>query len=120
MGCLDLVGSVDDNGHYKYIRDRRRAAGWMITYRGRWHHSTRAHLMLDNAGTDDCIRNLDAGNAGNRTKTGNRTKALVDYLLSSLPGTTILLSTCPPLGSMANFHGYASSVIDTLIAQLPI
>ncbi|KAK0713542.1 hypothetical protein B0T26DRAFT_753636 [Lasiosphaeria miniovina] len=51
--------------------------------------------MLDNAGTDDCIRNFDAGNAGNRTKTGTRTKALVDYLLSSPPGTTILLSTCP-------------------------
>lgn len=43
-----------------------------------------------NVGTNDCIRNLDTGNAGARMR------RLVDYLFAEIPGTTVLLSTLVP------------------------
>lgn len=43
-----------------------------------------------NVGTNDCIRNLDTGNAGARLR------RLVDYLFAEIPGTTVLLSTLVP------------------------
>ena len=46
-----------------------------------------------NAGTNDCIQNIDVDNAGKRMK------AMLDLLKKEIPETTILLSTIVPSAS---------------------
>ncbi len=48
------------------------------------------NLILVNVGTNDCLYNNDPANAGSRMK------ALLDYLFSALPSTTVILSTLLP------------------------
>lgn len=48
------------------------------------------NLVLINAGTNDCIQNIDIANAGTRVK------QLIDDIFTSVPGVTVILSTLLP------------------------
>ncbi|KAK8855247.1 carbohydrate esterase family 3 protein [Apiospora arundinis] len=114
------IQSTDGNGYRKHIRDQLRFAGWNVNMVGSkrdgnmndkdneghpgWVISQvtgaakdnahlRPNLVMINAGTNDCIQNIDVDNAGKRMK------AMLDLLKQQIPETTILLSTIVPSAS---------------------
>jgi hypothetical protein len=61
------------------VHDVFAASAWM-----------KPNLVLLNAGTNDCIQNVDTANAGTRIK------VLIDDIFDKIPGVTIILSTLVP------------------------
>ncbi|KAK8041302.1 esterase [Apiospora phragmitis] len=111
------IKSSDGNGYRKHIRDQLRFAGWNVNMVGSkqdgnmndkdneghpgWVISQvtgaakssinlRPNLVLINAGTNDCLQNIDTGNAGKRMQD------MINLLLEKIPETTIILSTILP------------------------
>ncbi|KAK8017500.1 hypothetical protein PG993_013826 [Apiospora rasikravindrae] len=111
------IKSSDGNGYRKHIRDQLRFAGWNVNMVGSKQDGTmndrdneghpgwvisqvtgaakssagmRPNLVLINAGTNDCIQNIDTGNAGKRMQD------MINLLLEKIPETTIILSTILP------------------------
>ncbi|OBT51242.1 hypothetical protein VE04_08841, partial [Pseudogymnoascus sp. 24MN13] len=66
------------------------------------------NLVLINAGTNDCIQNIDIANA--HVRLGK----MVDRLLSAIPGVTVICSTLLPNGNAA-----AEANVKLFNAQLP-
>ncbi|KAK4461303.1 hypothetical protein QBC42DRAFT_330084 [Cladorrhinum samala] len=111
-------GSTDGTGYRKLLRSRLRFAGWKVNMVGSKRDGGMAdsdneghpgkviaevreafdgsgsslmpNLVLINAGTNDCIRKLDPPGAGERLR------ALVDDVFSSIPGVTVVVSTLSP------------------------
>lgn len=59
------------------------------------------NLVLLNVGTNDCVQNIDTGNAGTRIK------QLIDDIFTSVPGVTVILSTILP---GRDFNACATSI----------
>ncbi|KAL1610851.1 hypothetical protein SLS60_002522 [Paraconiothyrium brasiliense] len=105
------------NGYRKPLRDALRFTGWPVNMVGTKHDGTMhdnnhegtsgflisevnaaadlsipflPNIVLLNAGTNDCERNVDFDTAHERMK------SLVEKLLSKIPGTTVILSTLVP------------------------
>ncbi|KAK1755378.1 hypothetical protein QBC47DRAFT_300196, partial [Echria macrotheca] len=108
------MGSSDNNGYRKYLRDTLRQAGYKVNMVGNrnngdmldndvegtsGHHVSQVHaaaltatkykpnIVLINAGTNDAREHDDIG------EIGERMNALIDDLQREIPGVTILLST---------------------------
>ncbi|KAL4976019.1 SGNH hydrolase-type esterase domain-containing protein [Aspergillus desertorum] len=119
LGASITVGyaSSDGNGYRKYLREQLRYAGWEVDMVGSLANGTmkdnqneghfgrtidhiaeaaakstrlQPNLILINAGTNDCIRNIDI------TDADARLDALITHLYASIPDTTIILSTLLP------------------------
>ncbi|CAD0113390.1 unnamed protein product [Aureobasidium uvarum] len=124
------VRSSDGNGYRRAIRDQLRFKGWKVNMVGSkqngkmadrdneghpgwvisqvhsaWSASAwmKPNLVLLNVGTNDCVQNIDTGNAGTRVK------QLIDDIFTSVPGVTIILSTLLP---GRDFNTCATSVSD--------
>ncbi|KAL4997574.1 SGNH hydrolase-type esterase domain-containing protein [Aspergillus recurvatus] len=119
LGASITVGykSSDENGYRKYLREQLRYAGWEVDMVGSLANGTmkdnqneghfgdtidhiaeaavnstrlQPNLILINAGTNDCIQNVDI------TDADTRLDALITHLFASIPNTTIVLSTLLP------------------------
>ncbi|KAK0665755.1 family 3 putative carbohydrate esterase [Cercophora samala] len=112
------VGSSNNHGYRDLLRAQLRAQGWNVNmvgskqnglfednenegHPGRTINQVRAefsktgkalmpNLVLLNAGTNDCIRQIDTINAGARLK------ALIDDIFTTIPGVTVVVSTLAP------------------------
>ena len=71
----------------------------------------RPNLVLINVGTNDCLQNIDVGNAGARLKT------LIDYLYSALPSTTIIVSTLVPSATVDSCAQNVNNQYRNLVSQ---
>ncbi|KAF1970085.1 hypothetical protein BU23DRAFT_650964 [Bimuria novae-zelandiae CBS 107.79] len=112
-----LSESFRGNGYHKPLRDALRFTGWPVNMVGTKHDGNMhdnnhedtsgffisevnaaadlsipylSSIVLRNAGTNYCERNIDFDIAHLRTR------ALVEKLLSKIPGTTVVLSTLVP------------------------
>ncbi|KAL6238468.1 hypothetical protein BDW75DRAFT_237357 [Aspergillus navahoensis] len=119
LGASITVGyrSSDGNGYRKYLREQLRYAGWEVDMVGSLENGTmkdnqneghfgdtidhiaeaavnstrlQPNVILINAGTNDCIQNIDI------TDADTRLDALITHLFASIPNTTIILSTLLP------------------------
>ncbi|KAL4982143.1 SGNH hydrolase-type esterase domain-containing protein [Aspergillus falconensis] len=119
LGASITVGytSSDGNGYRKYLREQLRYAGWEVDMVGSLANGTmkdnqneghfgdtidhiaeaavnatrlQPNVILINAGTNDCIQNIDI------TDADARLDALITHLFASIPDTTIVLSTLLP------------------------
>ncbi|KAL4814944.1 SGNH hydrolase-type esterase domain-containing protein [Aspergillus spinulosporus] len=119
LGASITVGytSSDGNGYRKYLREQLRYAGWEVDMVGSLANGTmkdnqneghfgdtidhiaeaaanstrlQPNVILINAGTNDCIQNIDI------TDADTRLDALISHLFASIPNTTIVLSTLLP------------------------
>ncbi|PBP15648.1 hypothetical protein BUE80_DR013629 [Diplocarpon rosae] len=70
------------------------------------------NLVLLNAGTNDCIQNLDITNAANRLGT------LINTLFSSIPGVTVIASTLLPSVNYDTRVQSVNSMIPAVVAAL--
>ncbi|QKX60476.1 uncharacterized protein TRUGW13939_07621 [Talaromyces rugulosus] len=109
--------SSDGNGYRKPLRDQLRYAGYDVDMVGTKHNGAmvdndvEAHIggvisrvqaaaqgsvqykpnvVLINAGTNDCLQNVDVANAGARMEN------LINMLLENIDGTAVVLSTLIP------------------------
>jgi lysophospholipase L1-like esterase len=119
LGASITVGytSSDGNGYRKYLREQLRYAGWEVDMVGNLANGTmkdnqneghfgdtidhiaeaavnstrlQPNVILINAGTNDCIQNIEI------TDADTRLDALITHLFASIPNTTIVLSTLLP------------------------
>ncbi|KAL4902699.1 SGNH hydrolase-type esterase domain-containing protein [Aspergillus multicolor] len=119
LGASITVGyrSSDGNGYRKALREQLRYAGWEVDMVGGLANGTmkdnqneghfgdtidhiaeaavnstrlQPNVILINAGTNDCIQNVDINDADTRLD------ALITDLFSSIPNSTIILSTLLP------------------------
>ncbi|KAK0723650.1 SGNH hydrolase-type esterase domain-containing protein [Apiosordaria backusii] len=112
------VGSTDGLGYRDLLRAQLRAQGWNVNMvgskqngpmddndneghpgwtinqvRGEFSKTGKAlmpNLVLLNAGTNDCIRQIDTNNAGARLK------VLIDDVFTTIPGVAVIVSTLAP------------------------
>ncbi|KAL4747809.1 SGNH hydrolase-type esterase domain-containing protein [Aspergillus terricola var. indicus] len=119
LGASITVGykSSDGNGYRKYLREQLRYVGWEVDMVGSLANGTmrdnqneghfgdtidhiaeaavnstrlQPNVILINAGTNDCIQNIEI------TDADTRLDALITHLFASVPNTTIVLSTLLP------------------------
>ncbi|OWP06709.1 GDSL-like Lipase/Acylhydrolase [Marssonina coronariae] len=110
---VDMIGSVrsgtmldnDVEGWPGYIIDQVAAKASLST-------PSQPNLVLLNAGTNDCIQNVDITNAANRLG------ALINTLFSSIPGVTVIASTLLPNVNNENCVQTVNSMIPAMIAAL--
>ncbi|KAK4224248.1 CE3 protein [Podospora fimiseda] len=111
------VGSTDNNGYRKLLRQQLRFKGWKVNMVGSKKNGgmadndnqghpgfviTEVHaeftkskalmpnLVLINAGTNDCAKRINTNQAGQRLS------VLIDDIFSSIPGVTVVVSTLAP------------------------
>ncbi|KAL6890515.1 SGNH hydrolase-type esterase domain-containing protein [Trichoderma evansii] len=109
------VGSSDKNGYRKFLYDMLTSDGYIVEMVGSRKSGTMANnqnegwrgftidqierkarisipllmpnLVTINAGSNDCLQDLEIG------QIGNRVSGLVEYIWSTCPGATVILST---------------------------
>ncbi|KAK3994266.1 carbohydrate esterase family 3 protein [Cladorrhinum sp. PSN332] len=111
------VGSTDNTGYRKLLRQQLRFKGWKVNMVGSKRNGLMAdsdneghpgrtiaqvhdsfkqsrglmpNLVLINAGTNDCARRINPAEAGLRLR------ALIDDIFSSIPNVTVIVSTLSP------------------------
>ncbi|KAK4200109.1 family 3 putative carbohydrate esterase [Triangularia verruculosa] len=112
------VGSSDGHGYRDLVRAQLRAQGWNVNMVGSKQNgrfgdneneghpgntinqvrvefsktgkALMPNLVLLNAGTNDCIRQIDTNNAGARLK------VLIDDVFNAIPGVIVIVSTLAP------------------------
>ena len=79
--------------------------------------ASQPNLVLLHVGTNDCVQNVDMGNAGARLG------VLIDRLFSTIPGVTIIASTLLPNGNpstqsnVLTFNNQVPGVVSSRQAQ---
>ncbi|KAK4177572.1 family 3 putative carbohydrate esterase [Triangularia setosa] len=89
---VNMVGSKQ-NGRFEDNENEGHPGRTITQVRGEFNKTGKAlmpNLVLLNAGTNDCIRQIDTNNAGARLK------ALIDDVFTTIPGVTVILSTLAP------------------------
>ena len=108
------ASSSDGTGYRKWLRAQLRSVGWPVNMVGSkqagrladrdheghpgwtidevvgaWRNAKymKPNVVLINVGTNDCLRNIDTDNAGNRLK------VLTDDIFNSVDGVTVIIST---------------------------
>ncbi|KAK4167804.1 CE3 protein [Cladorrhinum sp. PSN259] len=111
------VGSTDNNGYRKLLRQQLRFKGWKVNMVGSKRNGPMAdndneghpgrvitevqdafvkskglmpNLVLINVGTNDCSKNI------NPSQASVRLRSLLDDIYSSIPGVTVIVSTLSP------------------------
>lgn len=89
---VNMVGSKQ-NGRFEDSDNEGHPGLTINQVRGEFNKTGKAlmpNLVLLNAGTNDCIRQIDTNNAGARLK------ALIDDVFTTVPGVTVVVSTLAP------------------------